>query len=190
MNRESENDTVLEVRDLKTRFELAEGTVRAVDGVSLSIPRGGTLGVVGESGCGKSITSMSVMRLVPHPGRIVSGQITFHRPLSKDNPTVTEAVDLVSLVRPSGRSCTGTGTRHIPIADSADRCRTSPRCLPCILYHPILGNLCNCEQLIPQPHNASLHQPQGYKQQNCCGIMGLNKHQCYRAIYDKRKERF
>ena len=69
---------VLEVIDLHTHFHTRDGVVRAVDGVSLSIARGETLGVVGESGCGKSVTALSVMRLVPATtGRIVAGSIRF-----------------------------------------------------------------------------------------------------------------
>src|SRR5215207_1755332 len=72
------SEPLLEVRGLKTRFSLEEGPVLAVDDVSFSIPPGGTLGVVGESGCGKSLTALSVMRLVPEPpGRVVGGQIRF-----------------------------------------------------------------------------------------------------------------
>ncbi len=69
---------VLAVRDLRTHFHTRDGVVRAVDGVSLSLDRGETLGVVGESGCGKSVTALSVMRLVPPTaGRIVGGSIRF-----------------------------------------------------------------------------------------------------------------
>jgi oligopeptide/dipeptide ABC transporter ATP-binding protein len=66
---------LLEVSDLRTHFFTQDGTVRAVDGVSFSIPDGRTLGVVGESGCGKSITALSVLRLIERPGRIVSGKV-------------------------------------------------------------------------------------------------------------------
>jgi oligopeptide/dipeptide ABC transporter ATP-binding protein len=69
---------ILEIDDLRTHFFTRDGVVRAVDGVSLSLHRGETLGVVGESGCGKSITAMSILRLVPiPPGRFVSGRILF-----------------------------------------------------------------------------------------------------------------
>jgi peptide/nickel transport system ATP-binding protein len=69
---------LLEVRRLKTRFSLEEGPVLAVDDVSFSIPPGGTLGVVGESGCGKSVTALSIMRLVPEPpGKVVGGEVRF-----------------------------------------------------------------------------------------------------------------
>ncbi len=68
-------DNVLEVVDLKTHFLTEEGTLPAVDGVTFSIPRGRTLALVGESGCGKTVTSYSILRLVQSPGRIVGGQI-------------------------------------------------------------------------------------------------------------------
>ncbi|XXF80614.1 ABC transporter ATP-binding protein [Myxococcaceae bacterium GXIMD 01537] len=72
------SEPLLDVRGLKTRLSLEEGPVLAVDDVSFSIPPGGTLGVVGESGCGKSLTALSVMRLVPEPpGRVVGGQVLF-----------------------------------------------------------------------------------------------------------------
>jgi len=71
-------DVLLDVRGLRTCFRGNDGVVPAVDGVSFSISRGQTLGIVGESGCGKSVTALSVMRLVPSPpGRIVAGQIIF-----------------------------------------------------------------------------------------------------------------
>jgi len=79
---------LLQVRDLVTEFHTDQGVVRAVDGVSFDIGSGETLGMVGESGCGKSVTALSVLRLVPSPpGRIVSGQILFNSEdlLAKDD---------------------------------------------------------------------------------------------------------
>src|SRR5262249_37736031 len=71
-------ERLLDVRGLKTHFFTDEGVVRAVDGVDLYINKGETLGVVGESGCGKSVTALSIMRLIPQPpGRIVEGSITY-----------------------------------------------------------------------------------------------------------------
>jgi oligopeptide/dipeptide ABC transporter ATP-binding protein len=70
-------DTILEVDDLRTWFHTRGGVARAVDGVSFSIHRGEVLGIVGESGCGKSVTSLSVMGLVPRPGVIESGRVRF-----------------------------------------------------------------------------------------------------------------
>ena len=68
---------LLEVKDLQTHFRTRAGVVRAVDGVSFHLERGELLGLVGESGCGKSVTALSVMRLVAPPGRTVGGEILF-----------------------------------------------------------------------------------------------------------------
>jgi oligopeptide transport system ATP-binding protein len=69
---------LLEVRDLKTRFHTPEGTVYAVNGISFNLPQGSALAVVGESGCGKSVTMMSILRLIPiPPGQIVSGEALY-----------------------------------------------------------------------------------------------------------------
>ena len=68
---------LLEVEDLRTYFKTREGEVHAVDGVSFEVEEGGVLGIVGESGCGKSVTSLSIMGLVQSPGRVVSGSIRF-----------------------------------------------------------------------------------------------------------------
>jgi len=68
---------LLEIHDLRTYFFTRDGTVKAVDGVSLTVERGQIHGLVGESGCGKSMTAMSILRLVDKPGRIVSGEVLF-----------------------------------------------------------------------------------------------------------------
>jgi oligopeptide/dipeptide ABC transporter ATP-binding protein len=71
-----QNRALLEVRGLETRFASERGEVRAVDGVDLGLERGRTLGIVGESGCGKSVTALSIMGLVPQPpGRITGGEV-------------------------------------------------------------------------------------------------------------------
>ena len=70
---------ILEVEDLRTYFYTRDGVVRSVDGVSFSVSKGETLAIVGESGCGKSVTSLSILRLIASPpGKIVSGSIQFH----------------------------------------------------------------------------------------------------------------
>ena len=71
------NQPLLEVKNLKTYFYTEDGTVRAVDGVDFSVYPGEVLGIVGESGCGKSVTSLSIMRLISAPGKIIEGEINF-----------------------------------------------------------------------------------------------------------------
>lgn len=73
------NNILLEAKNIKTHFFTREGVVVAVDDVSFHINKKETLGIVGESGCGKSITSYSIMRLIPKPGRIVGGEVIFER---------------------------------------------------------------------------------------------------------------
>jgi peptide/nickel transport system ATP-binding protein/oligopeptide transport system ATP-binding protein len=73
-----ENNFLLKIRNLHTYFFTDEGVAKAVDGVDLELEEGGTLGVVGESGCGKSVTALSIMRLIPDPpGKITQGEILF-----------------------------------------------------------------------------------------------------------------
>jgi oligopeptide/dipeptide ABC transporter ATP-binding protein len=75
---------LLEIRNLRTYFKTDEGIAKAVDGVDLKVIRGETLGLVGESGCGKSVTALSIMRLVPDPpGKIMGGEIIFALPESE-----------------------------------------------------------------------------------------------------------
>jgi peptide/nickel transport system ATP-binding protein len=90
---------LLSVRNLKTYFAQDEGLVRAVDGVSFDMAAGGTLGIVGESGCGKSVTARSILRIVDRPGRIVDGEIHFRRPPA--NGGSGPVVDLAKL-EPNG----------------------------------------------------------------------------------------
>ena len=72
------SDVLLEVKDLRTFFDLEEGTLKAVNGVSFTLRRNRTLGIVGESGCGKSVTAQSIMQIVPKPGRVF-GEVLLHR---------------------------------------------------------------------------------------------------------------
>jgi oligopeptide/dipeptide ABC transporter ATP-binding protein len=103
----AENNVLVEIKGLHTYFHLAEGVVRAVNGVDLTIQRGRTLGIVGESGCGKSITAMSLMRLIPDPGRIEQGEILFYRSsVQRDAGGVTDIVNITALDA-SGREMRG-----------------------------------------------------------------------------------
>ncbi|MEO5968909.1 MAG: ABC transporter ATP-binding protein [Bdellovibrionia bacterium] len=78
MDSRAEFEKILEVKNLKTTFKTEEGTLTAVDDVSFNVYKGKTLGIVGESGCGKSVTSLSIMRLIPHPpGKIAGGEILY-----------------------------------------------------------------------------------------------------------------
>jgi peptide/nickel transport system ATP-binding protein len=116
---------LLEVNELQTHFFTRQGVVRAVDGVSFAVERGKTLGIVGESGCGKSVTALSIMRLLPEPpARIVGGSITFdgrdltklqekaledvrgaeiamifQDPMTSLNPTLTIGTQIVETIR-------------------------------------------------------------------------------------------
>ena len=87
-------ENVLEVKGLKTYFTFDEGLVRAVDGVDFHIKPQQTLGIVGESGCGKSVTAQSIMRLLPRTAAIVDGEIRFQYPIA---PNRTEIVDLARI---------------------------------------------------------------------------------------------
>ncbi len=87
------------VRNLKTYFHQDEGIVKAVDGVSFDMMPGATLGIVGESGCGKSVTARSILRIVDRPGRIIDGAIQFRRPAT--NGGTGQVVDLTKL-EPNG----------------------------------------------------------------------------------------
>ena len=95
---------LLSVRNLRTHFQLPEGTVSAVDGVSFDVHEGRTLALVGESGCGKSVAARSILRIVDRPGRIVEGQILLRREAENGGPV---SIDLATL-DPDGRQM-----RHI-----------------------------------------------------------------------------
>jgi len=92
-------DYVLEVKDLSTDFNLAEGVVHAVTGASFSVKRGQVVAIVGESGCGKSVTARSIMGMVRPPGRVVGGQIIYHR---HNGNQQKDRVDITNLP-PDGR---------------------------------------------------------------------------------------
>lgn len=97
-------DILIEVENLRVHFFLDEGVVKAVDGADLTIHRHRTLCVVGESGCGKSVTARSILQLIDSPGRIIEGQIRFHRNAGNTaGGQAHEVVDLASL-HPAGRT--------------------------------------------------------------------------------------
>ena len=89
---DADGDVLLDVRDLRVHFHTERGVVRAVDGVNLTIRRHRTLGVVGESGCGKSVMALAIMGLIPSPAAQITGQILFHRARG-------DVIDLVQAAR-------------------------------------------------------------------------------------------
>ena len=89
----NQNDIILEVKDLKVHFKLDEGLLKAVNGVDFVVREGRTLGLVGESGCGKSVTNQALMGLVPHPG-VVTGEILLHK---KGRKQLDKPIDIVKL---------------------------------------------------------------------------------------------
>ncbi len=99
----AENGVLIEVKNLHTYFHLAEGVVRAVNGVDLTIERGRTLGVVGESGCGKSVTALSLMQIVPTPGRIEEGEILYYREARRNGASETADVINITALEPNSK---------------------------------------------------------------------------------------
>ena len=88
---------LLSVRDLKTYFLMDEGVVKAVDGVTFDVSAGQIFGIVGESGCGKSVTMKAVLRIVEHPGKIVGGEILLRRTSKQNASSGDEVIDLAKL---------------------------------------------------------------------------------------------
>lgn len=89
--------SLLEIRDLKTYFYTSRGAVRAVDGVDFEIRKGEAVGLVGESGCGKTMTAFSIMRLVPPPGQIVEGSIWFGEGTEKRDLTKVPEKEMMEI---------------------------------------------------------------------------------------------
>lgn len=91
----NEND-LIEIKNLRVSFPLDEGTVQALDGIDLSIPKGKVIGIVGESGCGKSITARSILQIIPPPGKIDQGEILLRTKLGSMNDD-EHIIDLAKL---------------------------------------------------------------------------------------------
>jgi peptide/nickel transport system ATP-binding protein len=87
---ENNHNMLVEVKNLRIQFQVRDGIVKAVDGANFEIKRGQTLGVIGESGCGKSIAAKAIMNMVPRPGKIVDGEIIFYRHVSQNGGQIEE----------------------------------------------------------------------------------------------------
>ncbi|MEZ4868839.1 MAG: ABC transporter ATP-binding protein [Caldilineaceae bacterium] len=99
-----QNERLIEVKNLKTYFPLPQGVVRAVDGAEFTVYRGKTLGIVGESGCGKSVTAQSILRIVPPPGAILEGQLLYHQQPEANGVGANQAVVDLAQLDPQGKA--------------------------------------------------------------------------------------
>lgn len=118
-------EPLLSVRNLRTWFELDEGNVRAVDGVTFDVFPGETVGIVGESGCGKSMTMKSILRLVSKPGRIVDGEIIYRGGSRKGRDGSRDSVDIATL-RSDGRAMRNIRGREIALIPQEPMASFSP----------------------------------------------------------------
>lgn len=96
------SETLLEVKDLRVQFQVREGIVQAVDGLTFDIKRGQTLGVIGESGCGKSVTARAILQMIPRPGKIAGGEILYHRRRNLNATSETTEVINITHLKPDG----------------------------------------------------------------------------------------
>jgi len=101
---ETINEPLIEVKDLRVEFDVRAGIVKAVDGLSMTINRGKTLGVIGESGCGKSMTARAILNMIPKPGKITNGEIIYHRLLKHKGPSQLEDVIDINKLDPDGKT--------------------------------------------------------------------------------------
>jgi oligopeptide/dipeptide ABC transporter ATP-binding protein len=98
----NEKPLLVEIKDLKVEFDVRDGIVKAVDGATFDIRRGQTVGVIGESGCGKSVTARAVMNMVPKPGKIVGGEVLYHRPVRDNGTSQREEIIRTTELDPDG----------------------------------------------------------------------------------------
>ena len=90
-------DVILRVENIQTHFYTDSGVVKALDGVDLTVKRGKVLGIVGESGCGKSVTAQCILNMVPKPGLIAGGKIYYYPQSVDDAGALTEEVEITQL---------------------------------------------------------------------------------------------
>lgn len=149
---------LLEITGLKVHFPTREGLVRAVEGVDLSLRRGTTLGLVGESGCGKSMTARAILRIIPEPGRIVGGKILFFRDPHSD------PVDLARL-RPTGPEMRAIRGKEIAMIFQEPMASLSPvhtighQIMEAIRLHLKVGRSEAFERAVEMLHLVGIPQP-------------------------------
>ncbi|MCX7939278.1 MAG: ATP-binding cassette domain-containing protein, partial [Thermoflexales bacterium] len=98
----SHSDTrplLLEVQDLKVEFNIRGGVVKAVDGLTFDVKRGQTMGIIGESGCGKSVTARAILRMIPKPGKITGGRILYYRRPRHPKPGEEDKVEVIDVTK-------------------------------------------------------------------------------------------
>ncbi len=102
VNVKEKSGLLVEIKDLHVEFDVRAGIVKAVDGLNFDIRRGQTMGVIGESGCGKSMTARAILQMIPKPGKITAGEILYYRPMKKDGQA--ESIDVINItkVHPDG----------------------------------------------------------------------------------------
>ena len=156
---------LIEVKDLRTYFFLDEGTVHALEGVDFRIWRGQTLGVVGESGCGKSVTARSILRIVPKPGRIVNGEITLYRKCGENGSGQVEEIKLTDL-DPTGHTMRSIRGSEIALVPQEPMASLSPvhtigdQIMEAILLHQKVSKSQARAQAIEMLDLAGFPQPQ------------------------------
>ena len=96
------NEPLIEVKDLRVEFDVRAGVIKAVDGLWLNINRGQTMGVIGESGCGKSVTARAILQMIPKPGKISNGEILYYRRIKKDGHSEAQDILKITDLNPDG----------------------------------------------------------------------------------------
>ena len=98
------SEPLIEVKDLRVEFDVRAGIVKAVDGLNMTINRGETLGVIGESGCGKSMTARAILQMIPKPGKVTQGEILYYRRVKADGKSAMEEVVSITRLDPDGET--------------------------------------------------------------------------------------
>jgi len=93
------SEKLVEIKDLRVEFDVRAGIVKGVDGVSFDINRGETLGVIGESGCGKSVTARAILQMIPKPGKIAQGEVLYHRSVKGNGAGHSGQTEIVNITK-------------------------------------------------------------------------------------------